>query len=59
MDGQAGRVHSHDFTVGSSDYPVLADERTTTEMEAIGVLGSKVRYVNGFQLPIGIKHTGP
>lgn len=57
--GGAGGLHSRDLAVGSSDYPVLADERTTTEVVAIAFLGSKVSYVNGLKLPIGIKHAGP
>lgn len=38
-------AHLPDLAVGSSDHPVRADERTTTEVEAILVLGARVRKV--------------
>lgn len=56
--GRASGIHSRDLAMGSSDYPVLADERTATGVEAISILGSKVRYRNGLKLPRGIKHPG-
>lgn len=57
--GNASGIHSRDFAVGSRDHPVRADERATTEVEAGVILGSKVRYMSGLKLPIGLKHPGP
>lgn len=51
--GLRGRVeweYSHDIAVGSSDHPGLADEGTTTEVEATFVLGSVVRSRGGLRL---------
>lgn len=38
--GQVEWKHSHDIAMGSSDHPGLADEGTTTEVEAAAVLES-------------------
>lgn len=59
IQGRGSGIHSRDFAVGSSDHPVLADERTTAEVEPGVILGSKVKYMSGFKLPIGLKHPGP
>lgn len=41
--GQIEWKHSHDIAVGSCDHPGLTDEGTTTEVEAVAVLGPGVR----------------
>lgn len=50
---------SPDIAVGSSDYPVRADERTATKVEASAVLGSEVRCGSELRLFLGVKHLGP
>lgn len=57
--GQVGCKYSPDIAVGSSDHPGLADERATTEVEAIAVLESGVRVGGELKLYVGMKHPGP
>lgn len=56
---QVGYKYSPDTAVGSSDHPVLVDERATTEVEAIAVLESGVRVRGELRLYVGMKHSGP
>lgn len=57
--GRVSGIHSRDLAVGSRDHPVRGNERTTTEVEAGVILGSKVRFMSGLKLPLGLKHPGP